>query len=126
MFHGGGDALGSVLPRVFGTIEVRAAFVGRAIFAGRIVARAIRLGFRFAIAIAIGRLFGIACIACCKAPQMRLRAYSAPSLVSPGRGPHSSTAMHSAAISQAKSQRAWFCPGLAKGCRNKQCSSVCT
>ena len=58
MFHGRGDALGSVLPRIFGTSEVPAALVGRAIFAGRIVARAIRLGFAFAI----GPLAGMACI----------------------------------------------------------------
>lgn len=57
MFHGRGDALGSVLPRIFGTSEVPAALVGRAIFAGRIVARAIRLGFAFAIA--IGPLVGM-------------------------------------------------------------------
>ena len=54
--------MGGVLPRVFGTFEVPAALVVRAIFARRIVVRAVGLGFRFAIAIAIGRLFGIACI----------------------------------------------------------------
>ena len=58
VFHGSGDTLGGVLPRVFGAFEVRTAFVERAIFVGRIVARAIRLGFAFAFA--IGPLVGMA------------------------------------------------------------------
>ena len=55
VFHGRGDALGSVLPRIFGTFEVRGAFVGRAVGAF-----AVGLGFGFAFA--IGPLAGMACI----------------------------------------------------------------
>lgn len=50
--------MGSVLPRVFGTFEVPAAFVVRAIFVVRIVVRAVGLGFGFAFA--IGPLAGMA------------------------------------------------------------------
>ena len=48
MFHGSGNAVGSVLPRVFGTFEVPAAFVVRAV------------GLGFAFAFAIGPLAGVA------------------------------------------------------------------